>query len=439
MAENLMASAVGMINTAMVGVLGRGASATVGVNSAPAWVLNSIPMGLCVGSTVMVARSIGAGDREKANNTANQTVGGIFLLALAVSITMFFISSYIPGLINADPLIWDDAAAYLRVLSLAIVPNFLGFACSGMLRGAGNTKTPMFAGLLTNIVTVSLNFMLIYESLEFNILGTGFVLPRAGLGIQGAAVSTAIAQTLFGLFMLSCVFGRNQKIRCSPRKIFLFSWDTLRPVLKVGLPAMGERLTISMGQMMYASTVNSLGETATSAHHIAVQVESIGFMPANALSVTATTLVGQSLGAKEKEDARKYANTTMVCAIIVGTLCFFAFFFAAVPLIGLFINDGDVIGTGASALRVMAPVQPFFCMLIVINGILRGGGDTHFALYAGLAGMWGIRLGAAYAAVNLLGWGLAGAWAGMGADILVRFTIMFIRYRRKKWLNINEI
>jgi len=439
MVESLMASTVMMINTAMVGALGRDASATVGVNSAPSWLLNSIPMGLCVGSTVMVARSIGAGNREKANDVANQTVGGIFILAVVVSIAMFFISQYIPALVNADPVIRGDAALYLRTVSLTIVPNFIGFACSGMLRGAGNTKTPMFAGLMTNVITMSLNFMLIYESLGFTVFGREFTLPRAGLGVQGAAVSTAIAQVIFGIFMLTRVLGKNKSLTVTFNKVFKFSREILRPIFKVGIPAMGERLTITFGQVMYASTVNSISATATSAHHIAVQIESLAFMPANALSVSATTLVGQSLGAKDKDKALGYANTTLLFSIIIGVVCFFAFFFFPAPLINLFIDDMRVVEMGAGAMRIMAPVEPMFCMLMVITGILRGAGDTKFALYAGIAGMWGIRLGAAYAAVNWFGMDLRGAWIGMALDIIVRFTIMFVRYKRMKWLTTEEI
>ncbi|MCL2407575.1 MAG: MATE family efflux transporter [Defluviitaleaceae bacterium] len=440
MMESLMASTVMMINTAMVGRLDNPyAVAIVGVNAAPSWMLNSIPMGLCVGATVMVARSIGAGDKEKANKYARQTVGGIFLLASVLSIAMFFLSQVVPVWVNADEMIRTDASLYLRILSLSIVPNFIGFACSGMLRGSGNTKTPMLAGLMTNIITMSLNFFLLYDFHEMTIFGRDISIQGAGLGVHGAAVSTAVAQLCFGIFMISRVIGKKQKIRVDLRRVLKFDWETLRPMLKVGIPAMGERLTISFGQVMYATTINGIGPIQTAAHSLAVQIESLAFMPANALSVSATTLVGQSLGAKNIKNANAYAKTVLAFAAGVGVLCFFAFWFAPAPLIGLLSNNTYIIAEGAAALRVMAPVEPLFCMLIVINGILRGGGDTHFALYAGIAGMWGVRLAAAWYAVNILGWGLVGAWVGMALDIVVRFTIMFIRYMRKKWLNVDAI
>lgn len=437
--ESLAASTVGMINTAMVGSLGRTATAIVGVNTTPTWVLNSIPMGLAVGSTVLVARNIGAGNRAKANEVATQTLGGMFILAVILSVTMFFVSQYIPALIQADPLIVDDAAFYLRILSLAIVPQFMGLTCSALLRGAGNTKTPMLAGLMVNVVTMSMNFMLIYEPLAINAFGSVLTLPRAGLGVMGAAVSTATAQLIFGLFMLRRLVSKRQNITVKISRIFILSRDVLRPSLKVGLPAMGERLTISVGMVFYQATVNSLGELASAAHFIAIQIESLAFMPAFALSIAATTLVGQSLGAKDIASAKSYAKTTMLLGAAVGLVCTVLFFFLPTPLMSLFTYDAGVIEAGASALRVMAPVEPFFCMLIVINGILRGGGDTVFAFFAGIVGMWGVRIGSAYAAVNLLELGLAGAWLGMAADILTRFVIMFLRYRRKKWINTDEI
>ena len=440
MVENFSASMIMMINTAMVGSLGRLAAATVGVNASPMWLLNSIPMGLCVGSTVMVARFIGAREPEKASNVANQTVGGIFVLSLIISLLLFFVmADRVPALLNADPIIMDSAVQYLRILSLSIVPNFIGFACSAMLRGSGNTKTPMFAGLMTNIIIVSLNFMLIFEPLDINIGQIAFTIPRAGLGVYGAAISTVIAQTVFGTFLLSKLCGGKQKIKVDLRRIFKLNWETLRPVIKVGLPALGERLIISFGQTMYQSTVNALGAAASSAHYIALQIESMAFMPANAIGIAATTLVGQNLGAKNKEAAQGYANTTLLFGFCLGLFCFIMLFFLPGPLMSLFIPDAEIISSGASVLRIIAPVEPFFCMLIVINGILRGGGDTRFALIAGLAGMWGIRLGSAYIFVNILQLGLPGAWIAMAADIFTRFAIMFFRYRRKKWLYTGEI
>ena len=438
--ENLMASMVTMINTAMVGSLGRAASATVAVNSSPIGVLSSIPMGLGVGSMVMVARYIGAGKRDKADDVANQTLGGTFLMALILgSMMTLFASRHIPRLINVDPAIRDNAVIYLRIVSLGIIPNFIGLACSATLRGTGNTKTPMLAGLMTNVIIVILNFILLFEPLKLNLGFFSITLPRPALGVMGAAISTVVAQTIFGLYLLSVICGKNQMIRVSLKKIFTIKWETLRPVLKVGLPAVGERLTISIGQVMYQTTVNSLGAAASSAHHIATQIESMSFMPGHAFGVAATALVGRNLGAKDKEAAQKYANTSLAFGLGIGLICFIVFTVFPRPLMGLFIKDAEVIGFGTSALRLIAPVEPFFCVLIVITGILRGGGDTQFALIAGLVGMWGIRIGLAYFAVNVLQLSLVGAWIGMAADIMARFVIMFLRYRHKKWLNTEEI
>lgn len=432
--ENIMQSAVNMVDAAMVGSLGPGATAAVAVNSSPSWILNSFPMGLAVGSTVLVARNIGAGDRAKANSVASQSLGAMLIFSAVICLIMQFAAGYIPALLNADPAIRQDAAAYLRIISFAIIPHFCGLTCAGMLRGSGNTRAPMAAAVMTNIINVCLNFMLIFEPLKIDLKGLSFTLPRAGMGVRGAAVATAIAQVFSGLCMVAFIMSKRQKITASPRKLFAIKKDVLLNILKIGVPAWGERVTISLGQAFYQSIINGVSLVASAAHYIATVSESISYMTANAFSAAATTLVGQSLGAKNKEKARSYAGTVLFCAFIVGLICFIVLFFFPETLLGIFTPDKEVIAAGAKALRVMAPIEPFACLLIAITGILRGGGDTGFAFVAGLVGMWTIRLTTAYVTVNIMGMGLVGAWIGMGADITIRFVIMLARYRRKKWL-----
>lgn len=429
-----MVSAVSMVNVAMVGSLGPAATAAVAVNSAPMWLLNSFPLGLSVGGTVLVARNVGAGDRLGANDAASQTLGAGVIFSSLIFLIMLFLSGQVPAILNTDPEIRQIAGTYLQIVSLSIIFHFSGLVCAGILRGSGNTKTPMFIALLTNVLNICSNFFLIFPTRTISLAGQTFTLPGAGLGVIGASISTACAQTLSGIILILIVCGKNQPVRVNIKRIFKIKKDTLLAILKIGVPAVGERVTINLGQVFYQKIVNALGTAATAAHYVATTAESISYMPANAFSTAATTLVGQSLGAKDKEKARKFAKTNIYCGVAIGIFCMFVLFLLPKYLVRIFSPDAEVIELGVSVLRVIAPVEPFFCLLIVITGVLRGGGDTKFAFIAGLCGMWGIRLATSHIATNIFGLGLVGAWLGMGADIMVRAAIMYFRYRRKRWL-----
>lgn len=439
--EHIANVIVGFVDTMMVSSLGTLATASVGINSTVTWFLMAFSTLFAVGTTVQVAQSIGANNSQRAKRAAINGLSSGFILFSIIFVLVFFLSPYIPKWIGAEADILPDAVSYLRIWSLAIIPMFLGRVASSTLRGLGNTKVPMIIAFFINILNVLGNFFLIYSIrvIQLPIINTRVKVWGAGLGVTGAAISTSLSNGLGGIIMLYLLFNGSQVIRLELQDSFKFEKILLKHIFSTGTPATGQDLITNMGQVLYQKMVAILGTIQVAAHHLATTAESLSYMPASGFSVAATTLIGQSLGAGKKDDAEAFGKVCFILSICAGIFSGFMLYVFPRQLMSLFSSDTAVIEEGVGVLRIIAFIQPMFNATIVLTGVLRGAGDTKIPLYASLGGMWLVRLSTAFIFINVLNWGLKGAWLGMLLDLGVRFFIVFYRYIKKEWLDAKII
>lgn len=428
--ENIMITLVSMVDTAMVGSLGKEATAAVAINASPSWLINSISMAISVGATVMIARCWGGEDYEGAGRYVRQSLVLSLLLGVTLTIGTFLLAPFIPIWMGAEAAIHAEAMAYMRIISLGFIPNYLGVILFGALRGSGDTRTPMVITIAVNLINVVGNFLLIYPSRT--ILG-GLPMWGAGLGVQGAAISTAFSTALSGIIMLLLLARRKDALRLTAKSSYRLHKREVLNILRIGLPAAAERVAINLGNILYTSIVSSLGTAALSAHHLAITAEGICYNPVFGFSVAATTMVGQSLGAGKEKDAAYYGRINILLGIGVMTVLGALMFLFAPWMIGLFTPDPEVVELGAMALRIIAFAEPFFGMAIVASGALRGAGDTIVPLWIGIAGMWGVRVALAIVLVRWMDLGLVGAWIAMAVDLALRGSLTLIRFLSGGW------
>ena len=293
----------------------------------------------------------------------------------------------------------------------------------------------------TNILNVIGNFLLIYDTrfIAIPLINTEIKVWGAGLGVTGAAISTSLTNALGGIIMLYLLFNGSQIIKLNLGNLFKFEKVLLEHIFNTGAPATGQDLITNMGQVLYQKMVASLGTIQVAAHHLATTAESLSYMPASGFSVAATTLIGQSLGAGKKQEAENFGRVCFILSLFAGLFSGLMLYIFPRQLMSLFSKDIAVIEEGVGALRIIAFVQPLFNASIVLTGVLRGAGETKVPLYASLGGMWFVRLISAYIFINVLNWGLKGAWLGMLLDLAMRFVIVFYRYIKKDWLNAKII
>lgn len=431
MFEQLMQTAVQYIDTAMVGTLGTQATAAVGATSTVSWLVGSSVSALGVGFLSFIARAYGSGDKKMASRVTSQAVLVTLIAGIFFTIATLSLSGMVPVWMKVDPAICDLASRYFFILYAPMLPRTATIIFGTALRAAGDTKTPMRVGIFVNIVNVVLNFIFIFPAFTLNIGNLAIPIPCIGLGVTGAALASAIAFTVGGIYMTIALW-KHPVI--SPRgKSFAPDMEILRPCLKVAFPNMLQRFGTSLGYVFFASMINSLGEVATAAHTIANTVESAFYIPGYGMQTAAATLAGNALGAKDEKRMQEFSKTILLIEIILMILSGGLLFIFAPTMMQLFTKNEEVILLGSIILRMVAVSEPFYGVSIIIEGIMQGLGKTVTPFVYNILGMWGIRIIGTFLCTQILGYGLVSAWACMITHNLVLFVLFLIHYLSGKW------
>ena len=431
--ENLSITLVIFIDSAMVGSLGALATAAVGVNASPGWLMNGLLMALGVGGSALIARMTGADDREGISSVARHTMVVALFISVILMLFALFFAPLVPRLMGADPAVHPEAVAYLRLVGLAFVPHFCGMAASALLRGAGDTRSPMRAALLANSMNVAGNFLLIFPARQVTLLGLRFMMPGAGLGVRGAAIATAIATGVSGFYLLYLLYAKKGSLALGRKPGFQLQRAMFSRILRIAVPAALERVSINLGQIVFAGMVAKLGVSALAAHHLSIGIESMGYMPGYGFAVAAATLVGQRLGASQPQEARGLGLRAISTGVLTMAAIGVIMFIFADALIAFFTPDPQVRMIGAGLIRICAFEQPFSALSIIAPGALRGAGDTRAPFYISFASMWGVRLVFAWLLGTVFKWGVQGIWIAMVLDLAVRGFLLLKRFKRGAW------
>ena len=417
MLEQLLQTAVQYLDTAMVGALGTEATAAVGVTTTLNWLISGTIAALGVGFLSLVAKSLGAGEREKARDISAQAVLMVLLVGGFATALTLSLAGFIPGWMQADASIRDLAARYFFILYMPMLPRTATILFGTLLRAAGDTRTPMRVGLLVNAVNVALNFLLIYPTRRIALFGRMLTVPGAGFGVEGAAAASAVAFTLGGI-CITAAYLRHPDISPRGRSLRL-QRKILSPCLKIAVPNMLQRFGTSLGYVAFAAMINSLGEVATAAHTIANTVESAFYIPGYGMQMATATLAGNCVGAGDRGRLRRMTRAALrleVGMMAVSGALLFAF---APEMMRIFSREAEVIGLGARVLRMVALSEPVFGVAIILEGILQGEGRTGLPFLFNILCMWGVRIVGTFVCVELLGLGLVSAWACMIAHNII--------------------
>ncbi len=431
MLEQLMQTAVQYIDVAMVGSLGTEATAAVGSTSTVNWLVGSTISALGVGFLAFIAKAYGENDREKAARASSQATLAVLVTGILFTVITLSLSPVVPSLMRVDPRIRKLSAQYFFILYTPMLFRAASIIFGTVLRAAGDTKTPMRMGVLVNLVNVSLNFFLIFETRRVSVFDVSFTVYGAGMGVVGAAIASAVAFAVGGLCMTAAVFRhpvispRGQSLKPDPA--------ILKPCLKVAFPNMLQRFGTSLGYVAFASMINSLGDISTAAHTIANTVESAFYVPGYGMQTAAATLAGNAYGAKDEKRMKELASTVIKIEVILMILSGGLLFAFAPDLMTLFAKDPKVIALGATVLRMVAVSEPFYGVSIIIEGMMQGVGKTVTPFVFNIIGMWGIRIAGTFLFTQLLPYGLVAAWACMIAHNLFLFAAFVYLWRSGRW------
>ena len=436
--EQILTTLVSYADTAMVGALGVNATASVSISNSFVFLINGVVMALGVGITAYVARCVGARDYEGAKAYIRHAL--LLLLYVGVPITALLIGCHrlIPQWMGAAPEILDSASSYLLITSLFRLCNLATMLLSGVFRGRGDTQTPLRINIAVNIINVVGNYLLINPSHEVRILGAAIPVPGAGLGVDGAALSTGLSWLVGAALMITLLYTRKDPTRIGVRDSMRLDVPLIKRVVDISVPAMLERFCMSTASIVVSRSVASLGTVVFAANSVYITAESISFMPGFAFATAATTLVGQALGAKKKDLAKEFAYKTVAVGAAILTFTGAMIYIFARQLVSLFTPDPDAVELAVICLHQVAFIQPIQVTAWILAGALRGAGDTKWPFYITAVCNWGIRTLGAYLCIRVFHLGLPEAVLCACADCAVRALLTWLRFRTGKWATALE-
>ena len=431
MLEQMMQTAVQYIDTAMVGSLGTEATAAVGATGSISFLLFSTLLALGIGFLSHIARACGAGDQERARRLTAQAVVVVLASGIFFTLVPLALSRQIPVWLQVDEAIREATTIYFVIVTLPMLPRAATIIFGTVLRAAGDTRTPMKAGIIVNIVNVVLNFLLIYPTRSMSVLGLEFTMPGAGMGVAGAAAASAIAFLVGGIRITAALW--NHPL-VSPRSMKIRpDLSLLKPCLITAWPNVLQRFGVAMGFVAFGAMVNSLGQAATAAHTIANTVEGAFYIPGFGMQAAASTLIGNAYGARDSRMMRQYSTLFIPIEVGLMILSGACLFLTAPLLVGIFSDSPEVIGMGATVLRMVAVSEPFYGFSIIVEGMLFGVGKTRAPFIYNIIGMWCVRIVGTFLCTQVLGMGLISVWACMIAHNMLIFFIYLIVYLRGSW------
>lgn len=433
--EQILTTLVQYADTAMVGSMGATATAAVSISNSPIMMLNGIIMSLGVGITALVARATGAGEPDKVRQLMRHAIIAIVFLGMPIWLLTIGLHRMIPLWMGAAPEYLDTAAQYNLIVCTGRIFMIISMMLNSAFRGYGDTKTPLINNTITNVVNVIFNFLLIYPTREISVFGITFTMWGAGLEVAGAAIATAIGMACGGIIALTVAFRRSNPYRVSMKGGLKPDLKLTKQIFKISFPAMLERLFMSSSGIFVSSSIATLGTTSVAANSLCLTAESMSFMPAFAFQTAATTLVGQSLGAKRPDRAKQFVKTTLIMGLVVMCFTGVLLFVFSNQLIGIFTPDQEVIALAAKCLRFVAFMQPPQVAAWILAGVLRGAGDTKFNFYITASTNWLVRTLWSVLCIRVFGLGLFSTQVVVMVEICTRLLLTALRYRTGKWQN----
>ena len=358
---------------------------------------------------------MGAKDTASASRLGRQSLLWSVLLSLPLAASGFFLAHPLTRVFGLAPDVTEIGASYLQVTMGTVVVLVALIIGGGVLRGAGDTKTPMIVTAIANVVNIALAYGLIYGHAG---------LPK--LGAVGSAWATFAARTLALVLLLIVLWRGRNGVRIGGGGNWRPDWSVVRQVLSLGVPASLEQLINATAFLFLTVLVARLGTDTLAAQRISMTALSFSFLPGFGFGTAATTLVGQSVGARRVRVGAAAARIATAAAVLWMSAIGLVAFVLARPIMAQFTSDPDVIRIGAEGLRVVALSQPFWAVGIVLSGALRGAGDTRYPLLIGTSGIW-VAVGLVWVFLTYFHGGLGMVWA---AFLVTSPITAFLTWRR---------
>jgi len=448
---NLFQTAYNLADTFWVGRYSTDALAAISFAFPMVFLLISLGLGLSVAGSVMIAQNIGAGNEREAEYAASQTVSFAVISSIILGVIGYFAVDQLMTIYGASESVKPLAVNYMEVISLGLVFMFGFIMFISLMRGAGDTVTPMVVMFVSVVVNIVLDPFLIFGFVDnplFSMVGmTGLedqlfeMTGYTGDGLRGAAIATIFSRALAFVIGLGIMFRGNQGVQIrlgdmAPDPEFA------RRILQIGVPASVEGVGRALSVNLLLIVVGLFATPVVSAYGIGTRVLSVVFMPAIAMARGVETMSGQNIGAEKPDRA---AATTAFAGkasfLILSAVGVVAFVFAE-PIVSIFVgadqeNAARVVDVGAQFMRFVAPTFGFMGIMRAYNGSFRGAGKTATAAVISVGTLMVFRLPIAWLGSQTFSLGPDGLWLSFAASNVFGAALAYAWYQRGTWRSVD--
>ncbi len=426
--SNLLYTSHIIADTAMLGRYGEAdvSIAALGLGMLLMFMFFPAVAGLTTGAVALIARRWGEGRLRSAQSVGRDSLALMLALSIPISLLGLTAGPHVIHLLGAKGDVLVQGTLYIRALFAFYPFNLIILTYHGLQRAAGDTRTPMYVDIITNLYNIGMNYLLIFGKFGF---------PE--MGVLGAGVATGTAY-LLGASVYAFLHARK-KLLVTPR-IFArrrIGWGNIKKMFRIGMPAGADMGMWTISSLLLTPMIFHFGEVAYSAYQIGFRAEAIAYMPAIGFGVASTTLAGQYLGARKSKMAERAVLSATKLVMIA--MAFIGILMIVLPggIARLFTDDAGVIELAALYIFLMGFTEPALGAFFTLIGGMRGAGYTRVPMLVNFGCIVVLRLSLSYILAFPVGLGLKGIFLAMLIDNFVRVGIIYTVFRRGRWKDVK--
>ena len=418
LAGNVFQQLYNVVDSVIVGnYLGKEALSAVGASFPVMFALISLVIGIATGSTTVISQYFGAKNYEKVKIAIDTMYVVIFLASILITFIGIYFSEAIFRLIHLPETIIPEATVYLKIILSGALLMFGLNGTNGILRGLGDSKTPLYFLIFSTILNIILDFLfvVVFKS-----------------GIEGVAYATILASGITFLLAVLYLNKYHELIHFSIQN-FRFDKEIFLKSLKIGLPTGLQNMVVAIGMVAIYRIVNQFDTDVIAAYSVAGRIDSFAIMPAMNFAMALTTFTGQNIGAGKLQRVREGLKATILLTAAISVFFSFVSIFFGQYLMSIFTPDYHVQVIGYRYLIIVSSFYVVFSTMFSFTAVFRGAGDTLVPMFITLFALWFIRIPFSWFLSQKIGetgiwWGIPIAW-GFG------LSFSFIYYLTGRWKN----
>lgn len=423
--QNLISSSVNFADVFMIGKLGEASLAALSLSNQISFLLNLLLFGITSGAGVMTAQYWG----KKDIMNIRKVLGLALIISLSCA-TLFFIGAYlIPDklmkIYTNDATVISLGIRYLKIICFSYFIWSLSFVYVLQLRGLAITKITVYSAFVALIVNIALNYIFIFGKLGFK-----------AYGVEGAAIATVVARVCEFLLIIGAVYIKKYPLACNLKELFGFKLEFIKKYFTISLPVILNETIWALGINCYAMIYARISTEAVATVNVVMSIERLVFVGFIGLANATGVIIGNKIGEGDEALATEYGFRFGKMSIKLGIILAILMAMITLPVLKVYDLKPETYSMAKKTLFILCiilPLKSFNCTTIV--GILRGGGDTKFALYIDVAALWLVSVPLAYLGGLVFGLPVYLVFLLASSEELIKFILGFRRVVSKKWVN----